>query len=130
MQYLKLRFRNAGLFPTRKYITKDGRFGSEKSQIIRTGLDCLNIKDGKTLTTCSVDEIDGCDTDYIIGVSQISNLLHIMMGLPACPSKKMTIFEKNEEIFELAKNNSYMKIFLKSIVKLLVNFQLYVIHKI
>ena len=50
-----------------------------------------------------------------IGVNQISNMLHAMMGMAPIPSKRVSALSyykeefRNKEIFNLAKNNSFIK---------------------
>lgn len=44
-----------------------------------------------------------------IGVNQISNMLHVMMGFPPVPSKRLSLFSKNEAIYDIALNHSYIK---------------------
>jgi hypothetical protein len=43
------------------------------------------------------------DIDNPIGVNQVSNMLHVMFGLPPKPSKRKTVFERNETIYNIAK---------------------------
>lgn len=106
MQYLTLNFRNAGLFPCLKWKDKNGILKSSTTKNLKTIID---IKNGKFYQSSSYEEFEGCDTDYIIGINQISNLMHILVGLPACPTKRKTIFNRNEDIFNLIKNNTYIK---------------------
>lgn len=43
-----------------------------------------------------------------IGIDQVSNMLHVMFGVPPVSSKRETIFKRNDVIYEMAKN-SYIK---------------------
>lgn len=45
------------------------------------------------------------DLDKPIGVSQLSNVLHIMCGLPPVPLKRKTNFTRNSELWRMAENS-------------------------
>lgn len=49
-----------------------------------------------------------CDLENPIGANQLSNVLHVMCGLAPVPTKRKTIFTRNEELYNIAKN-SYIK---------------------
>lgn len=45
------------------------------------------------------------DEEKPIGIDQLSNALHVMFGLAPVPSKRPSVFERNEIIYEMAKNS-------------------------
>lgn len=85
MKYLHLKFENASLKHT----------------------DVMTSKDGKTCD-CSLRSIESNNWSVPIGIDQISNMLHVMFGLPPKAVNRETIFEINETIYEIA-GNSYIK---------------------
>ncbi len=95
MRYLHLRFTDAGLF-----------IKNNDDYYLNCENDCIHYV---RISPYTVDIKDP------IGVNQISNMLHAMMGMAPIPSKRnnaLTYFKKdfqNKEIFNLAKNNSYIK---------------------
>ncbi len=91
MKYLDLEFRNAALIIPNKRNKPNGGF---KHFINGQGW----VKyDGL-----------GVDLEHPVGVNQLANMLHVMCGIPPVASKRETIFTRNEEIFNIAKN-SYIK---------------------
>lgn len=55
-----------------------------------------------------ITDYDECDLENPIGADQLSNVLHVMCGLAPVPTKRKTIFTRNEELYNIAKN-SYIK---------------------
>lgn len=55
-----------------------------------------------------ITDYDECDLENPIGVDQLSNVLHVMCGLAPVPTKRKSIFTRNEELYNIAKN-SYIK---------------------
>lgn len=49
-------------------------------------------------------ECDMSDMETPIGVDQLSNTLHVMCGLAPCSSKRSTVFQRNSELYDIAKN--------------------------
>jgi hypothetical protein len=76
MKYLRLRFQNACL----KYDEKGKEYSGH----------------------CSLGNIQNSNWYSPIGVDQLSNALHVMFGLPPKPSKRESVFERNEDIYKLA----------------------------
>ena len=85
MKYLHLKFENACLKHAECKKTLEGKAGDS-----------------------SLKDIKGTDWSNPIGVDQISNMLHVMFGLPPKASKRKTIFKRNPEIYEMAKG-AYIK---------------------
>jgi hypothetical protein len=87
MKYLKLEFKNAGLF-------NDNRFSKDKSfDNISGNIDRCNIQ----------------TFDEPITVHQISNMLHVLFGERPIPFNRTCLYSKCDDIFDIA-NNSYIKI--------------------
>ena len=85
MKYLYLKFKDASLKYADVKKNEEGKFGD-----------------------CSLKDIENADWSSPIGVDQISNMLHVMFGLPPKASKRNTVFERNDIIYEMARN-SYIK---------------------
>ena len=85
--YLRLKFTDAGLIlnnkasrPLKGYTHINNEFGVYET-IKARGIDC----------------------ETPIGVSQISNMLHVMLGLAPKPTYRRSFIKRNEEIYEIAK---------------------------
>ena len=85
MKYLHLRFENACLKHADAPKTKDGNLGD-----------------------CSLKDIEGTNWSCPIGLDQVSNMLHVMFGLAPKATNRDTIFKRNKELYDIAKN-SYIK---------------------
>lgn len=62
----------------------------------------------KLIATTRYFETKGFDNECIIGVNQVSNMLHVLAGLPPVPSKRKTILSVNEKLMDIAKK-SYIR---------------------
>ena len=99
MRYLHLRFNDAGLF-------------IENGRRVMGGRKVL-INDDNFFSAEKYSDYP-VDIKTPIGVKQISNMLHVMLGLAPIPSKRnsaLTNFKEefqNKEIYDLAKNHSFI----------------------
>ena len=94
MKYLTIRFENASLILPNK---------NETPKKNKKGLTFRQYTQGVGITA-----YDECDLENPIGADQLSNVLHVMCGLAPIPTKRKTIFTRNEELYNIAKN-SYIK---------------------
>lgn len=112
--FLKFSFKNASLFQNAKSSGNGTLFLDKNGEHYTDNLNVRWIGGGKNKTKKIVRESEtitgdkGCNTDYIIGVNQLSNALHVMFGYRPVPSKRDTPFEINNKIFNLAEN-AYIK---------------------
>lgn len=60
------------------------------------------------LGVCSLTDINNTDWSCPIGLDQVSNMLHVMFGLPPKAVNRYTVFKRNKDIYELAKG-AYIK---------------------
>lgn len=84
MYYLRLKFKDAGLIIPNK------------------GMPYKHQKNELSLYTPNDDPRE-IDYDMPIGISQVSNMLHVMLGFPPKPTYRKSLIERNEEIYEIAK---------------------------
>ena len=96
-KYLKLSFQNAKLFP-KNIKTKDF-------------IGCLDVnkKDDLYFKRQKRSESESANFVEAITVHQISNMLHTLVGERPIPSFRVTFYQRNEDIFNLA-SNSLLKI--------------------
>lgn len=85
MKYLHLRFESAYLKHADAPKAKDGNLGD-----------------------CSLKDIESANWSCPVGLDQVSNMLHVMFGLAPKAVNRETIFKRNKDIYEIAKN-SYIK---------------------
>lgn len=85
MKYLHLRFENACLKHADVKKTEEGKVGD-----------------------CSLKDIESANWSCPVGLDQVSNMLHVMFGLAPKATNRETIFKRNKDIYEIAKN-SYIK---------------------
>ncbi len=70
---------------------------------------CLKMDESSNKAGCSsLSNIQDTDWSCPIGLDQVSNMLHVMFGLPPKATFRDTIFKRNKDIDGLAKN-SYIK---------------------
>jgi len=70
---------------------------------------CLKMDESsKKAGYCSLNNIQDTDWSCPIGLDQVSNMLHVMFGLPPKATFRDTIFKRNKDIYEMAKN-SYIR---------------------
>ena len=80
-----------------------------KYLVLRFENACLKFDESsKSSDTCSLGKIQETNWSCPIGLDQVSNMLHVMFGLPPKAVNRDTIFKRNKDIYELAKN-SYIK---------------------
>lgn len=89
MKYLTIRFENASLILPNKSNHPKGGYQQYTQGV-------------------GITDYVECDLENPIGVDQLSNVLHVMCGLAPIPTKRKTIFTRNEELYNIAKN-SYIK---------------------
>lgn len=94
--HLTIRFESANLL-----------HGNVREKIFLTHLAPAKIEcyDGYKIIESNVP---GYDNSYLVGVSQVSNMLHVLCGLPPVPKYRESFFEINKELYDLA-SNAYIK---------------------
>lgn len=85
--YLLLEFKDAGLILDNKNSRPNGGWKHALNEFgVNSNIPSRNI-----------------DYDTPIGVSQVSNMLHVMFGLAPKPTYRRSAIERNEQIYEIAK---------------------------
>jgi len=91
MKYLIIMFESARCFPKDKR-TKD-----------------FALSNGKRIKRAKLEELEKCNFIEPITVHQISNMLHVMFGERPVPFFRKVVYDRSEEIFNIAKD-SYLKL--------------------
>jgi hypothetical protein len=100
MRYLHIKFTDAGLY-------------IENNRKILGGRKVL-LNDDNTFVFLKYDN-SSVNIKTPIGVNQISNMLHAMLGLAPVPSKRQNVMTyymeefRNSELYDLAKNHTFIK---------------------